>query len=184
MPLENDFTRVFGAIKELEERVKSLEVRSRLDNWNVFVEQEVTPIPTSEWPKTTKPAEHVEDFLKDLPQGHAIAGWQPWEPDYKALFEGEQRERGIDAECRLLTLKSLEQTSSENNQLRFILSILAAVKDDGWIEWHGGECPVGEDAVGYVKFRNGAECGPEGIHRYQWGHYEGLGDIIAYRIAR
>jgi hypothetical protein len=198
MPIENDFTRVFGAIKELEERVERMEGKSPgVYVWNPSARQlEFGSIPTPYIPTSAA------------------------EPDYKALYEAEQREaratrevnevllnnlsqlaekvdglrgelaeleteRGIDAECRLLTLKSLEHTTSENNQLRFILSILAAVKDDGWIEWHGGNNPpVGNDVRVDVCFRDGDELHHRSPEQFRWGHIPTPRDIIAYRIAR
>lgn len=58
--------------------------------------------------------------------------------------------------------------------------------DDGWIEWAGGECPVGQNQGVDVKLRGGY-----GDHFYgnpasyfEWSH-NGLGlDIIAYRVVK
>jgi hypothetical protein len=189
MPIENDFTRVFGAIKELEERVEALELGAT-----------------------------VED--------DGTMEWQPWEPDYKALFEGEQleserlrkalldeteRASGLfrklsnvtdkqqDSAYRIARLEqkidvlknlrlddadALDDVIDQNNQLRFVLSILAAVKDDGWIEWHGGECPV----LGLTPVDFQSRCGDvlygEIASDLTWEHEDGAWDIIAYRIAR
>jgi hypothetical protein len=60
---------------------------------------------------------------------------------------------------------------------------------DGWIEWEGGECPVGRDAVVEVRFRveprnpryrsRGERAGS-----LRWDHAgpDSSGDIIAYRL--
>ena len=114
MPIENDFNRVFGAIKELEARVERLE------------DSASTPL---------------------------------------SVILSEENDRLID----------------ENNQLHFVLSILAAVKDDDWIEWHGGECPVGEDVLVEVKMRYGDVIRGRS---WDWKHHGHALDIIAYRIAR
>lgn len=53
---------------------------------------------------------------------------------------------------------------------------------DGWIPWHGGECPVPGDAKVGVKFR----CGEtnDGLEAGRWGWGPGGGDhiIVAYRL--
>lgn len=54
----------------------------------------------------------------------------------------------------------------------------------GWIEWTGGECPVPDGALIYVRFRDGHEC-PAGDGRsLYWEHHGCLGDIVAYRFVR
>lgn len=55
---------------------------------------------------------------------------------------------------------------------------------DGWIPWHGGECPVPGDAKVEVKFR----CGETndrleaGRWRWGWGPGDGSHSIVAYRL--
>ena len=249
MPIENDFSRVFGAIKELEERVDQLGIS-------------VDDLQQRVW----SGGETVSKF-----------DWPPQEPDYKALFESEQLEvkrlqralssevikreelesvklyfaaladryelsaaekteqieqlkalneehlktiaelvavlaptgnQGV-ADCELQDennqLKSDAQAHeehlrlvggvarsategitdliTENNQLRFILSILAAVKDDGWIEWHGGRVPPVFDLVD-CKLRDGWTWKRINPDRLSWAHNSWGTDIIAYRIAR
>jgi hypothetical protein len=58
---------------------------------------------------------------------------------------------------------------------------------DGWIEWHGGECPVLPDTIVEWRLRSGEVC--EGADRTRagflsWQHsgFRGSGDIVAYRI--
>ena len=93
--------------------------------------------------------------------------WPDTATNYLDLVESEHRAR-LD----------------ENNQLRFVLSILAAVKDDGWIEWHGGECPVGVDVIAEIMFRNG-DAGPCRPYILEWNHNgDSLHDIIAYRVVK
>lgn len=54
---------------------------------------------------------------------------------------------------------------------------------DGWIEWPGGECPVGGDVLVDFRMRDGAGE----VHTYSdpghllWSHTGGDGDIVAYR---
>lgn len=60
----------------------------------------------------------------------------------------------------------------------------AVVGHNGWIDWHGGECPVDSDEIVEVKFRE-----PCPIHfsnyragYFTWLHYGHAADIIAYRL--
>lgn len=57
----------------------------------------------------------------------------------------------------------------------------------GWIEWHGGQCPVDPLRDGVtVKFRTGAtitNASPHQAADWTWGHSGGDGDIVAYRLA-
>lgn len=57
---------------------------------------------------------------------------------------------------------------------------------DGWIDWHGGECPVDSDAIVEVKYRktNPYQFNNDRAGDFTWSH-DGLdGDIIAYRLNR
>lgn len=62
----------------------------------------------------------------------------------------------------------------------------ALAKNDGWIEWGGGECPVDGDAVVDVKFKSqGQNTDGEALaSQYYWDHRNQPGDIIAYRLHR
>ena len=53
---------------------------------------------------------------------------------------------------------------------------------DGWIEWHGGECPVSGDAIVDAKTRCGARLSQVECALLAWDHLGMAGDIIAYRI--
>lgn len=53
-------------------------------------------------------------------------------------------------------------------------------KNDGWIEWGGGECPVDGDTIVEVKLR---KTNPR-AGDFTWSHYGIDCDIIAYRIHR
>lgn len=57
--------------------------------------------------------------------------------------------------------------------------------NDGWIQWHGGECPVDISTVVQVSFK-----GKDGIEKIfcpagelRWSR-RGFGDIIAYRVIK
>jgi hypothetical protein len=58
---------------------------------------------------------------------------------------------------------------------------------DGWIEWHGGECPVSPDTVVDWRLRSGYVAGAERACRaiyLHWDHHKTRleSDILAYRI--
>ena len=55
---------------------------------------------------------------------------------------------------------------------------------EGWIDWHGGECPVDSDAIVEVKCRHPSsnQFNNDRAGDFYWSH-DGLGyDIIAYRL--
>ena len=60
-------------------------------------------------------------------------------------------------------------------------SALAA--SEGWIEWHGGECPVDSDAIVEVKYRktNTYQYNNDRAGDFDWAHAGSSSDIIAYR---
>ena len=55
---------------------------------------------------------------------------------------------------------------------------------DGWITWHGGECPVACDVVVQATLRHGdiSNFGPIKASGFSWVHSGEEDDIIAYRI--
>lgn len=62
-----------------------------------------------------------------------------------------------------------------------------AAKNDGWIEWGGGECPVELGVLVEVKYRNEKNYHIKGVNRaweWSWEHHGTEGDIIAYRMSK
>lgn len=53
-----------------------------------------------------------------------------------------------------------------------------------WIAWGGGECPVDADAHVGLAFRDGGSGSFYRTDALRWGHTNGGGDIIAYRIVK
>lgn len=65
------------------------------------------------------------------------------------------------------------------------LDAALAAKNDGWIEWGGGECPVERGVLVEVKYRNEKNYHIKGVNRaweWPWEHHGTEGDIIAYRL--
>lgn len=57
-------------------------------------------------------------------------------------------------------------------------------KNDGWINWTGGDCPVDSDAIVEVKFRDPSrnKFNNDRAGDFTWSHDGFGGDIIAYRL--
>lgn len=55
------------------------------------------------------------------------------------------------------------------------------LRDDDWIGWDGGECPVPRGKVVEVKRRDGEKL-TRSACRLTWQHVLGERDIVAYRI--
>lgn len=52
-----------------------------------------------------------------------------------------------------------------------------------WIEWSGGECPVGGDTIVEVELRAGMTC-IDSAKNLRWVHFDWPGDITRYRISQ
>lgn len=61
-----------------------------------------------------------------------------------------------------------------------------AAKNDGWIEWGGGECPVSNSTMVEVRYRDGQLRPSLRADSYWWGHGYSFvatdAEIIAYRL--
>ncbi|MGL5393255.1 MAG: hypothetical protein ACRDA8_18060 [Shewanella sp.] len=53
---------------------------------------------------------------------------------------------------------------------------------DGWIEWNGGECPVGGGVVVDLKWSDGFEPKAAKPEVFRWQHLDSHANIIAYRL--
>ena len=60
----------------------------------------------------------------------------------------------------------------------------ALAASDGWIDWHGGKCPVDSDAIVEVKCRwhNQHQYNNDRAGDFYWAHTGSNADIIAYRL--
>ena len=54
--------------------------------------------------------------------------------------------------------------------------------DEGWFDWHGGECPVPAETRVELRFRFGGENRLALASGWPWGHDDHPYDIVAYRI--
>jgi hypothetical protein len=53
---------------------------------------------------------------------------------------------------------------------------------DGWIPWHGGECPVDPGVEVDIRLRNGEVHNGSPAGGWNWAHIDDASDIIAYRV--
>lgn len=57
-----------------------------------------------------------------------------------------------------------------------------AAKNDGWINWHGGNCPVDKGVLVDVRYRDMSETDGDSAGQLYWGFDNETDDIIAYRL--
>lgn len=100
---------------------------------------------------------------------------------------------GFRVDCSDLTTRSLGCEKVTREQYEAAM----AAKNDGWIDWPGGECPVEKGTLVDVRYRNGDEnhhvaagvwgyvaAGGDlrGMFAYDWSYGSSGNDIIAYRL--
>lgn len=94
------------------------------------------------------------------------------------------------AKWRIDTEAEIEDSASETSREQYEAAL--AAKNEGWIEWGGGECPVPEGALVDVRYRYSekfpdkmgavaAIFGGFGATKKHWTHHGWPNDIIAYR---
>ena len=84
---------------------------------------------------------------------------------------------------RINTEAEVEDSASEVSREQYEAAL--AAKNDGWIDWAGGECPLVDDALVEVRYRNEKSYHIKGINaagKWNWRHDGHEGDIIAYRL--
>jgi hypothetical protein len=125
---------------------------------------------------------HRQDWTKDmLPDG-----WRP-------LLKGEMRHPSDQIYGTFGTGPWVEYANSDTayasaesgairSRTRRPLPILTLEQiADGWVEWHGGECPVFLDSSPTIMFRNGKIPCDDTADSWNWMHEGEYDDIIAYR---
>lgn len=110
----------------------------------------------------------------------------------KPTYRPKDREwLAAGSDCTYIPIASIKGCNLAPNWHQTVLSreeyfhLYPAPDADGWIEWNGGECPVGEDVVVEIKTRDG-EIQLDQAYGWNWSHEEGSPvkdrQIIAYRI--
>lgn len=81
---------------------------------------------------------------------------------------------------RIDTEAEIEDTEIEVSREQYEAAL--AAKNDGWIEWGGGECPVGAGEMVSVMFRSNEMMVANVVDCCRWNHNGTDSDIIAYRL--
>lgn len=120
---------------------------------------------------------HRNDWTEDmLPEG-----WRP-------LLKGEMPTDGTQKfDENKWSQASLQQTTitAEGHMhmrtKRQLPVLTPAQIADGWLEWHGGECPVWDRSMPNVMFRDGDAHDKWHAGVMEWNHIGTGRDIVAYR---
>jgi hypothetical protein len=105
-----------------------------------------------------------------------------------------------EADCRQIKLKNdgitdnaptIRSKSEYNTFIERQKELMKEAAADGWIEWHGGNCPVAPETIVDLRFRDGVVCTFESAGFWSshnpancnWHHSDDR-DIVAYRIVK
>lgn len=99
-------------------------------------------------------------------------GWTGY-PRGKFYCKKEDKISGLTLSC--------DHSSSIVTRSQYEAALEAS---EGWIEWHGGDCPVDSDAIVEVRYRktNPYQFNNDRAGDFTWSHDGIDGDIIAYRL--
>lgn len=129
----------------------------------------------------------VDGTIKFFDSGDlCFDGWYGWCGSPRGGFycTKEDKIMGLDLSC--------DHSSAIITRAKYESAL---AKNDGWIEWGGGECPVEKGTLVDIRIRNGKESHgvranestngvtPDASYAF-WRKDENGGDIIAYRLHR
>lgn len=131
----------------------------------------------------------LQILIEELPTLEGVPSY------WRYVFQDYDKELRFDGCCSGLFLSQLanhfrecfeyynyDKVTREQYEAALAASQKPAADADGWIEWHGGECPVDGGKWINIRHRDGCEkeVGKAGLFR--WDHRQWVGDIIAYRL--
>ena len=136
----------------------------------------------------------IDLLVKELPKR---GGWPDgadecyWHSGFSNVYFYND---GCDVECspQLSTAGIHYNGDDEGESVTRAEYEAAIAKNDGWIEWGGGECPVCDGVMIDVRYRDMQEKtlpanepinGRDATNQY-WHHDDQINDIIAYRLHR
>lgn len=127
----------------------------------------------------------IDILIRELPKR---GGW-PIEsngcrqfPDGEVCFSNVGKKPDFYTECATDVDLVWRKTVTPHASREQYEAALAA-KDEGWIEWGGGECPVADFLKVEYQLRGGAK-GSEYAKILEWRHEGGRHGIIAYRLRK
>lgn len=113
-------------------------------------------------------------------EGYATCGFR-YKPERDSDGEWmDTSESGYEME--IVRIGAADDCNTSVVSRRQYESALAA--SDGWIDWHGGKCPVDSDVIVEVKCRwhNQHQYNNDRAGDFYWAHTGSNADIIAYRL--
>ena len=125
----------------------------------------------------------IDILVRELPKR---GGW-PIEsngcrqfPDGEVCFSNVGKKPDFYTECATdVDLVWIETVTHHVSREQYEAAL--AAKNEGWIKWGGGECPVADFLKVEYQLRGGAK-GSEYAKILEWQHEGGRHDIIAYRL--
>lgn len=127
----------------------------------------------------------IDLLVKELPQ---LGGWPEGvthigqEYDRELMFYGRGNiSTGLILNELAIDHRKLGKSGEKITRAQYEAALAAS---EGWIEWHGGECPVDNDAIVEVRYRipNPYQFNNDRAGDFIWLHTGSGGDIIAYRL--
>lgn len=133
----------------------------------------------------------IDLLVKELPK---LGGWPEGvthigqDYDRELMFYGRGNIRtGLILNELAIDHRKLGKSGEKITRAQYEAAIAASkavVGHNGWINWDGGECPVEEDTLVDVRFRNGADDRNIEANHLRWSHKNLTADIIAYRLQK
>jgi hypothetical protein len=112
--------------------------------------------------------------------------WAHWlaqdETGYWYWYEDEPKDSGdITKWIAVENNFTIAAVGNKNPNWKSTLQKRPATEDD-WIDWAGGECPVGAGTICEIMFGDGCTVELSELKNARWGRTGAAGDIIKYRI--
>lgn len=133
----------------------------------------------------------IDLLVKELPK---LGGWPEGvthigqEYDRELMFYGRGNiSTGLILNELAIDHRKLGKSGEKITRAQYEAALAASkavVGHNGWIDWHGGECPVDSDAIVEVKFQwhNQHQYNNDRAGDFDWAHTGSNCDIIAYRL--
>lgn len=127
----------------------------------------------------------IDLLVKELPQ---LGGWPEGvthigqEYDRELMFYGRGNiSTGLILNELAIDHRKLGKSGEKITRAQYEAALAAS---EGWIEWHGGDCPVDSDAIVEVKYRKPSpyQYNNDRAGDFSWSHDGFGGDITAYRL--